>query len=149
MDDSYSNEFTWSVRPASLHPKKAVFAWVLIFVVGALMASVSLLLGICSVILLIATQATFLFPTRFSIDEVGLHAKYPIQKKRFKWTSVRRVMFGREGCCLFARKKASILDGFSGLPVFYGVCKEEVESAIKTYLPPEVAQVSSTSKDSG
>lgn len=149
MDDQPTPTLTWSVCPASLHPKKAVFAWGLIVVVGVLLLFTDLIFGIGAIVILIATQATFLFSTKFSINVDGLKAKYPIQRKHYQWSQVRRVLFGKEGCCFFTRKKSSRLDGFSGLPVFYGNQRNEIEQAIKIYLSDEVVQITSSAESTG
>jgi len=146
MIESTQPTLKWSVRPASLHPKKAAFASSLIVIVGALMVTSDLLLGILAVCVLIATQATFFFPSTFSIDADGIRAKYPIQRKYYRWSQVRRVMFGKDSCCFFTRKKPSTLDGFSGLPVLYGAKRDEIEAVIKQYLPEKVTEVRFSSR---
>ena len=140
MEKSPKLEMRWKVCPASMHPKKAVFGWAIILFFGFFIASNSIILGVALTTLLVATQATFLFPTTFTIDEEGLRAKYPIRRKFYSWSSIRRVQFFKEACYLFTRKKPSKLDSWSGIPVFYGVEKEEVVAAIKAHLDEDIAK---------
>ena len=132
-------EISWSVRPASLHPKKAAFALFVDFGFGALIASNNILLGICMTAVLIGTQATFLLTSKFTLTDTGIKAKYPFRTKHYTWEQIRRAKFFKEACYLFTRKKPSNLDGWSGIAVFYGEDREGIESAIKARLGSEVA----------
>lgn len=133
-------EMEWSVCPAKMYPKKAMFAWLVIVVFGGVIVSTNLILGICMVGVLIATQATFLFSSRFTISEDGLKAKYPIRTKSCTWKQIRRAKFFKEACFMFTRKKPSNLDGWTGMTVFYGENREVIIAAIKSHLEPEVLQ---------
>ena len=138
MDEAAKVEMRWTVCPAGMYPKKAAFGWLIILVVGLLISSTSIMLGICLTALLIGTQATFLFPTTFTIGEEGLNAKYPIRKKYYTWEKVRRAKFLKDVCYLFTRKKPSNLDGWSGIAVFYGDKRDEIITAIKSHLREDV-----------
>jgi hypothetical protein len=131
-------EITWSVRPAKLHPKKAAFALVVDIGFGALIASNSLILGICMTGVLVGTQATFLLTTHFTLSKEGVRAKYPFRTKYYTWEQIRRAKFFKEACYLFTRKKPSNLDGWSGIAVFYGEDRNQIVSTIKARLGPEV-----------
>ncbi|MBC8202947.1 MAG: hypothetical protein H8E91_03875 [Planctomycetes bacterium] len=138
-DITTTKEIKWSVRPAKMHPKKAVFALLVDLGFGALIASNSLILGICMTAVLIGTQATFLFTSKFTISEAGVKAKYPARTKYYTWEQIRRAKFFKEACYLFTRKKPSNLDGWSGIAVFYGEDRDKIVAAIKSRLSSEVA----------
>ena len=138
-DKTPIEELCWSVCPAKIHPRKALFGLLVILLFGALITTTNLILGICLIGVLVGTQATFFFPTRFSLDDEGLRANYPLRTKYYTWQQVRRVKFFKEACYLFTRKKPSNLDGWTGIAVFYGAKRHEVVSAIKSHLSPEVA----------
>lgn len=139
MDEKITNsEMEWSACPAKMHPKRAVFAWLIIVFFGAVIVTTNLILGICMAGVLIATQATFLFSTRFTISEDGLRAKYPIRTKFYAWKQIRRSKFFKEACFMFTRKKPSNLDSWTGMTVFYGENRDEIIAAIKSHLQPEV-----------
>jgi len=138
-EKTVQDEFKWSACPAKKHPRKAAFALLVDLGFGALIASNSLILGICMAGVLIATQATFLFTSRFSIDEEGICAKYPIRKKVYTWKQIRRAKFFNEACYLFTRKKPSNLDGWSGLTIFYGEDRDEIIRVVKSHLEPDIA----------
>ena len=139
MDEKTTNsEMEWSVCPAKMYTKRAVFGWLIIVLFGGVIVTTNLILGICMAAVLIATQATFLFSTRFTISEDGLLAKYPIRTKFCAWKQIRRANFLKEACFMFTRKKPSNLDGWTGMTVFYGENRDEIIAAIKSHLEPEV-----------
>ena len=140
MDElKQQEELKWRVSLAKMYPKKAVLGWTIILVVGILISSTSILLGVGLTIVLIATQATFLFPSTFVIYQRGILANYPIRKKFYSWDHIRRALFFKDACYLSRRKKSSIFDGWTGLAVFYGDKREEVVDAIKSHLREGVA----------
>ena len=140
MDEQKQHEeLRWRVSLAKMYPKKAVLGWTVILIVGILISSTSILLGVGLTIVLIATQATFLFPSTFVISHRGILAKYPIRKKFYSWDHIRRASFFKDACYLFRRKKPSNLDGWTGLAVFYGDKRDEIVVAIKSHLREDVA----------
>ena len=138
-EKTVQDEFKWSVCPAKKHPRKVAFVLLVDLGFGALIASNSLILGIFMAGVLIATQATFLFTSRFSINEDCIRAKYPFRKKVYTWKQIQRAKFFNEACYLFTRKKPSNLDGWSGLTVFYGEDRDEIIRVVKSHLEPDIA----------
>ena len=138
-EKTVQDEFKWSVCPAKKHPRKVAFVLLVDLGFGALIASNSLILGICMAGVLIATQATFLFTSRFSINKDCIRAKYPMRKKVYTWKQIHRAKFFNEACYLFTRKKPSNLDGWSGLTDFYGEDRDEIIRVVKSHLEPDIA----------
>ena len=134
MEEVAPVEMKWKVCPAMVYPKKAFFGWLLIVIVGFLISTTSLILGICLSAVLIATQANFLFSSTFTINELGVEAKYPISRKKYAWEQVQRVKFFKESCYLFTRKKPSNLDGWTGMAVFYHDQRDKIVPVIKSLL---------------
>jgi hypothetical protein len=134
MEETAQNALQWKICPAKMYPKKAVFGWILILVVGFLISTTSIVLGICLTAILIATQAVFFFTTTYTIDKKGLVAKFPIRKKQYTWEQIRRVKYFKEACFLFTRKKPSNMDGWTGITVMYGDKRDEVIRVIKSHL---------------
>ncbi len=128
------NTIEWRVWPASMQPRRCIFAWAIIAISGALIMSTDLIIGILLTVLFIGSLSTFLFPSRFRIDQEGLTAMYPIRKKYYKWSQVRRAKFFNDACYLFTRKKPSNLDGWSGIAVYYGNRKDEIAALLKAHL---------------
>jgi len=139
MEESTKTEMKWKICPAKMYPKKAVIGWVIIIGLGLAIASTNIILGLCLTAVLIATQATFLFPSTFSITDDGVIAIYPIRRKHYSWSQVRRVKFFKDVCYLFSRKKPSNLDGWSGMALFYEENREDVIQAIRDHLREGVA----------
>lgn len=139
MEDAAHIEKQWRVCPAKMQPKKAMCTWVVIIIIGAAVVSTDPIVGSVLMLLFIGSLSAFLFPTTYTIDEEGVRAHFPIRKKYYAWEQVRRVKFFNDACYLFTRKKPSILDGWSGVALFYGEGKSEIVSAIKSHLREDVA----------
>lgn len=139
MEAKENTSIEWRVWPASLRPKQAISTWILIVVLGYVILDTDLITGVLLLGLFIASLSTFLFPSRFKIDDEGMTARYPIRKKYYKWSQVRRAKFFDEACYLFSRKKPSNLDGWSGIAVFYGNQKDEIVASVKAHLQEGVA----------
>jgi hypothetical protein len=139
MEDMDQNAMQWKLCPAKMYPKKAFFGWFLIVLVGALLFSTSIILGICLTALLIASQANFLFSSTFIINDKGFIAKYPLKRKQIAWEQVQRVQFCKDICYFFTRKKPSTLDCWSGAHILYGDKRIEVVDFIKARLHQDIA----------
>lgn len=134
MEAKEKTSIEWRVWPASFRPKQAISTWILIVVLGYVILDTDPITGVLLLGLFIASLSTFLFPSKFKIDNEGMTAKYPIRKKYYKWSQVRRAKFFDDACYLFTRKKPSNLDGWSGIAVFYGDQKDEIVASIKDHL---------------
>ena len=139
MEDVAQPEVQWRVRPATHHPIKALCTWLVILVIGTMIVTTDPIVGSVLLLLFIGSLSTFLFPSTFTIDEVGVLANHPIRKKHYTWEQVRRVKFFNDACYLFTRKKASNLDGWSGIAIFYGDSKNKIVESIKSHLREDVA----------
>ena len=139
MEEMAQMEMRWRVCPAMIHPKKGVFAWIVILVIGVLIVQTAPIVGSVLMLFFIGSLATFLFPSTFTIDEDGLLARYPIRKKYFAWEQIRRVKFFNDACYLFTRKNPSNLDCWSGIAVYYGEGKNEIIASIKSHLREDIA----------
>ena len=137
MKDKQKDELTWKVCPAPLHTWKGVCAWVVIIGVGLVIMGTDLILGLVALVFMIASLATFIFPSTFTIDGEGLLAKYPIRKKYYTWKQVRRAKFFDDACYLFTRKKSSFAE--SRMAVIFGDQQKKISTAIKSHLREDVA----------
>ena len=139
MEETQPIDLQWKVCPAKLHPKKAIWAGLLILVVGFAITTSGVVLGLGLSVVLIATQAVFFFTTTYTITDAGVCAKFPIRKKQYTWEQIRRVAFFKEACFVFSRKKPSNLDAWTGITIMYGEKRDEVVAAIKSHLREDVA----------
>ena len=139
MEDVVQPEVQWRVRPATHHPIKALCTWLVILVIGIMIITTDPIIGSVLLLLFIGSLSTFLFPSTFTIDEVGVLANYPIRKKHYMWEQVRRVKFFNDACFLFTRKKPSTLDRWSVMAIYYGNCKNEIVASINSHLREDVA----------
>ena len=100
----------------------------------------NVLLGVVLTIVLIASIATFLFPSRFTIDDSGVTASYPLRKKFYEWSQIRRLKMFQHSAYMFKRKKPSNLDGWTGLALFFNADREEIVKRLNQFLSEEVAR---------
>lgn len=93
--------------------------------------------GILSSGVLIIALNRFFFPTRFSIDEGGITARFPLRSIRYEWADVRRFVHDEYGGCFYRRARQSRLDACSGLTISFGSQKQAVIDCINTHISME------------
>ena len=133
MEENHTDELTWKVCPATLHPWKGVCAWCMILGAGAVITPTNLILGIASFLFLIFALAPVIFTSTFTIDREGIRAKHHLQEKHYQWEQIRRARFLKDACALFNTRKQSFFMG-PGMQVLYGMKKDEISAAIKAKL---------------
>lgn len=137
MEKTNTDELTWKVCPAAAHPWKGVCAWLVIIGTAAMIMDTNLIVGICSLVFLLITLATFIFPSTFTIDEEGIRAIYPLHKKQYSWGQIKKARFLENSCALFQSRRRSWVSG-SGMHVFFGTQSCKVAPAIKAHLTEDV-----------
>jgi hypothetical protein len=133
MDESTNTEMQWKVCPAQLQPWKGACAWISILGTVIIIFEVNPIAGIGSLAFLLGTLGTFIFPTAFTLDSKGIHAKYTISAKYYTWEQVRRAMFFKDSCILSTRKKQTLIGG-SGMRVYFGNQATQISQTIKSHL---------------
>lgn len=140
MESSDVATYSWTCNPSDIHPVKRVFAWGCVVLFGGSIIMSNVLLGVALTIVLIASIATFLFPSRFTIDDSGVTASYPLRKKFYEWSQIRRLKMFQHSAYMFKRKKPSNLDGWTGLTLFFNSDRDEIVKRLNHFLSEEVAQ---------
>lgn len=137
MEETAPIEMKWKVCPAAVQPWKGVVAWLVIIGTVLLIFDVHAIAGIGVLVFWIGTLGIFIFPSKYTIDDKGIYAKYPLSSKYYTWEQVRRTTFFNDSCYLFTRKKASVVG--SGMRIFFGNQGKQITSAIKSHLGDGVA----------
>ena len=136
--------FSWRAHPA-MERKTHAFAgagvilfvggvvFVMVRVDGAVMGLAAAWAGLSVLVLGLALNRFFL-PSRFSIDEEGITASFPLRRRRFRWADIRRFAHDRHGGYLSTRARRSRLDAYSGLHILFGSRDDEVIEQIRAHL---------------
>jgi hypothetical protein len=135
-----SREFSWRAHPARERGGRTVLA---VLIVAAASVAVALAAGVpawmvpaalgAAAVLILATNR-FFFPSRFTIDEEGITARYPLRTMHRKWTELRRFVHDRDGGYLSRRARASRLDGYQGMHILFGDQRDVVIDRIRRFL---------------
>ncbi len=133
MEETAQVEMKWKVCPAQLQPWKGALAWLSIFGTVIMIFDINPIAGIGSLAFLLSTLGFFIFPTTFTIDSEGIHAKYTISVKYYSWEQIRRAIFFKDSCTLFTRKKPTLVGG-SGMRVLFGNQATQITQIIKSHL---------------
>ena len=106
---------TWTAYPARNKRKKYLF-WLSIFViVSFIYAFGGVFWGIFSLVLLLATTASFYTPTKYKITDTYIEIKRPLYTQRREFSTLRRVVPDKNGVLLSPFSGPSRLDAFRGL----------------------------------
>ncbi len=140
METSEPSTYSWTCNPSDSHPVRRVFAWGCVILFGGSIVLSNALLGFMLTLILIASIATFLFTSTFTIDQSGITAKYPLRKKFYAWSQIRRLKVFQHSAYIFKRKKPSSFDGWSGLALFFSTNRDEIVKHLDYYLSEDVAR---------
>ncbi|MHC5114443.1 MAG: hypothetical protein ACYTGP_08460 [Planctomycetota bacterium] len=138
-------DFAWRAHPAREHAGRAVVALAVI----ALLAIVATFVGkspwwaLGTTLLMFLGLNRFFFPSRFSIDDDGITASYPLRSQRFLWVEGRRFVHDADGGLLSTRARPTRFEPRTSMYVLFGRHKDAVVGRIRTHLygpgPREVA----------
>ena len=140
MESSDAITYSWTCNPSDIHPVRRVFAWSCVVLFGGSIIMSNALLGVALTAVLIASIATFLFPSKFTLDPSGVTAKYPLRKKFYEWSQIRRLKVFQHSAYMFKRRKPSNLDGWTGLTLFFNANRDEIVTHLDHYLSEDVTR---------
>jgi|GEM_PF-1415177 len=150
MTFSDENSIVWRVHPARnrrLPTLLAVFA-IFVFSVATgfgmkleyesagLMAFFFGTVG--SLVFFIVVLNRYFFATKFTMDDEGITANYPLSKIRIEWLQVRRFLHDERGGFLSTRANSSFLDLFQGMPLTFSGNATEIVEQIENRIRKEV-----------
>ena len=119
----------WTAHPARTRPREvALVVAVVSLTCGAVLASLeSLLLAALAAVILVVAVAPFVFPTHYTLTDLGIEERRGFRRKSRRWKDLRRVQIGAQAALVspFARK--NWLDRYRGLVVMFdGADREQV-----------------------
>lgn len=126
----------WRAHPAAERLGRAALASLAVLAASAGIATIgeSAYWGVVALIVLVLALNRFFFPSRFSIDEEGIVARYPLRTVRMRWDELRRFAHDRYGGYLSRRIRPSRLDAFSGMHLLFDEDRDAVIACIKDRL---------------
>lgn len=92
----------------------------------------SLYLTILAAAILVAAIAPFLFPTRYELDDWGIKERRLGRHRERAWTELRRMEIGQISVTLSPFRRASWMDRYRGLMVFFdGADREQLIAVLE------------------
>jgi hypothetical protein len=137
--DQPDRAFSWRAHPAAEHRGRAALAAVAVLAVAAAAAAFagSAWWGLFALVVLVVALNRFYFPSRFTIDDDGITAAYPLRTRRCPWTELRRFVHDEAGGYLSRRIRPSRLDAFGGMHVLFGGQRELIIDRIRRLMARE------------
>lgn len=113
---------TWTAHPARERPGVAVGAGLAIVAAGAILSDLCghPAWGVAAACGLVWSLRAFFLPTRYRIDEDGLHVTRVGTDVRLAWESIRCFAYDGRGAFVSTRARRSGLDAFTALHVDFG-----------------------------
>ena len=107
----------WRIHRAARYPARAVVALVVILLALFAIQAIgrSTLLTILAAVLLIGSIADYLFPTVYTLDKDGAHARHVFSHRLLPWSRVRRVYLRRNGIKLSPLVVAGWVEPYRGV----------------------------------
>jgi hypothetical protein len=135
-EDAPQPEFAWRAHPAREHVGRAALGSTVIVALAAFTALFmqSLAWGVFAAAILILALNRFFLPSRFAIDAEGITARYPLRRRRLRWSELRRFACDDHGGYLSTRARRSWLDAYRGLHVLFGEHRDAVSARIRAHL---------------
>jgi hypothetical protein len=131
-------ELAWVAHPARRRPEQIalVAAVVLISAWAVLVTLESPGLALLAAILLVASVAPFLFPTRYRLSEAGVEERRLWTRKFRAWRDLRRVQVGPGAALVSPFARPSWLDRYRGILLYLdGADRDAVVAALRARIP--------------
>jgi hypothetical protein len=111
----------WRAHPAAQRPVKTVLAAGIILIVAGFVyvTTASIGMAVLGIVLLTAALNRFFCPSRFTIDDEGITAEYPLRKLRHRWSELQRFVWDEHGGYLSTRAVGSRLDAYRGMHLLF------------------------------
>ena len=119
----------WTAHPARKRPRDvALVSAVVLLTCGAVLASFeSLLLAGLAVVVLVVAISAFLFPTHYTLTDVGIEERRVFRRKSRQWKDLRRLQVGSDAALVSPFATKNWLDRYRGLIVLFdGSDRDEV-----------------------
>jgi hypothetical protein len=132
-----STVLKWSSHPVKKRTTISILVVLFLLAVWLVvyLTTSSLFLTGLSVVIMLASLASFFVPTRYELDQekVGIH--YVLGKKERPWSAFRSFYVDKNGVLLSPFPKPSRLENFRGIYVRFDQNKERVVDFVKSKIP--------------
>lgn len=110
----------WTAHPARRRPRDVLLVvCVLCLTASAVMTAFqSGWLAILSVVILVASISTFLFPTRYVLSDEGVEERRLGHRRRRAWNELRRVQVGPRAALVSPFSRPRFMDRYRGLMLY-------------------------------
>ena len=149
MTEPSAESYSWSAHPARERLGQALFSTLII-------AGLAYAAGRCgqhpgwgllAILVLVLALNRFFFPSRFTIDQHGITARYPLQRRRLEWHQLRRFVHDARGGYLSTRASASRLDPYRGLHLLFGNRRSRVIERIQDRMAQSAADLTASNRE--
>lgn len=108
---------TWTAHPARERPRDlALVACVVLLTCGAtLMAFQSLFLAALAAVIIVCGISSFLFPTRYQLDDWGVEARGLVRTRARSWDQLRRFEVGSGAALVTPVARRGFFDRYRGI----------------------------------
>ena len=139
MTDETMSPFSWRAHPAKERLAYTIGALIVILAFAALayLAFGSPAWAGLSIVVLVLALNRFFFPSRYTIDEEGITANYPLRKVRMLWKDLRRFVHDRHGGYLSTRARVSRLDAYQGMHILFDDQRDRIIECINGLMARE------------
>ena len=136
MTDETMSPFSWRAHPAKERLAYTIGALIVILAFAALayLAFGNPAWAGLSIVVLVLALNRFFFPSRYTIDEEGITANYPLRKVRLLWKDLKRFVHDQHGGYLSTRARASRLDAYQGMHILFDDQRDRIIECIDRLL---------------
>lgn len=132
-----ADSLEWTAHPARRRPRDlALVLSVVLLTMGAVLSTFqSLFFALLAAIILLASVASFLFPTHYEISDWGIRQARLGQRRARPWGELRRMEVGRAGAMISPFSTASWMDRYRGFVLLFdGADRKAVVQALQLHV---------------
>ncbi len=140
-------QLEWTAHPARTRPRDlALVLSVVLLTMGAVLSAFqSLFFALLSAMILIASVASFLFPTRYQLNAWGVRQSRLGQRRARPWKELRRLELGGRAALVSPFARASWMDRYRGITLLFDGADR---SAVVALLQEQLAKQEPSSEPS-
>ena len=138
-----ADSLEWTAHPARRRPRDlALVLSVVLLTMGAVLSAFqSLFFALLAAIILLASVASFLFPTHYEISDWGICQARLGQRRARPWGELRRMELGRTGAMISPFARASWMDRYRGFALLFdGADRKAVVHALQLHFGTDSAE---------
>jgi hypothetical protein len=120
VEGALTMDIAWTAHPARRQPEQIalIAAIVLVTTSVVLVTLESAWLALLAAVILLASVAQFLFPTRYRLSDAGVHEQSLLRRKFRAWRDLRRVQVGLGAALVSPFARPSWMDRYRGIMLY-------------------------------